>query len=76
MTTAKNVMDVLARFSDYDKEAAGAVSVNNQIYVEDAPTDVWIRLPRHKWSKSWTNMKDSVLSPKRNLYGHLFAGPL
>ena len=48
--------------------------------VEDAPTlikipksecpDIWIRLPRHKWPKSWPSMEDPVVLPERNLYGH------
>ena len=32
--------------------------------------DLWIRLPRHTWPKSWSSMEDSVVPPERNLYGH------
>ena len=52
--------------------------------MEDAPKllknpksecpDIWIRLPRHKWPKSWSSMEDSVVPLERNLYGHLLAG--
>ena len=35
--------------------------------------DVWIRLPRHKWPKSWSSMEDPVVPLERNLYGHLWA---
>ena len=32
--------------------------------------DIWIRLPRHKWPKSWSSMEDPVVPIERNLYGH------
>ena len=38
--------------------------------------DVWIRLPRHKWPKSWSSMEDPVVLLERNLYGHPLAGLL
>ena len=31
--------------------------------------DIWIRLPQHKWPKSWSSMEDPVLPLKRNLNG-------
>ena len=37
--------------------------------------DFWIRLPRHKWLKSWSNIEDPVLLD-RKLYGHPLAGLL
>ena len=37
---------------------------------------IWIRLPRHKWQKSWSNMEDTVVPRERNLYGHPLAGLL
>ena len=50
--------------------------------MEDAPKlfkipksecpDIWIRLPRHKWPKSWSSMEDPVVPLERNLYGHPF----
>ena len=52
--------------------------------MEDAPTflqnsksecpDIWIRLPRHEWPKSWSSMEDPVVPLERNLYGHPLAG--
>ena len=36
--------------------------------------DIWIRLPTHKWQKSWSSMEDPVVLLERNLYGHLQAG--
>ena len=52
--------------------------------MEDAPSllkipksecpDIWIRLPEHKWPKSWSSMEDPVVHFERNLYGHALAG--
>ena len=36
--------------------------------------NVWIRLPRHKWPKSWSNIEDPVVPLERHLYGHPSAG--
>ena len=36
--------------------------------------DIWIRLPRHKWPKSWSSKEDPVVPLERNLYGHPLAG--
>ena len=38
--------------------------------------DIWIRLPRHQWPKSWSSMEDPVVPLERNLYGHPLAGLL
>ena len=38
--------------------------------------DVWVRLPRHKWPKSWSNIEDPAVPLRRNLYGHPLAGLL
>ena len=38
--------------------------------------DTWIRLPRHKWPKSWSSMEDPVVPLERNVYGHPLAGLL
>ena len=38
--------------------------------------DFWIRLPKHKWAKSWSSMEDPVVPLQRNLYGHPLAGLL
>ena len=36
----------------------------------------WIRLPRHKWPKSWSSMEDPVVPLERILCGHPLAGLL
>ena len=54
--------------------------------MEDAPSllklpksecpEIWIRLPKHTWPKSWSSMEDPVVPLERNLYGHPLAGLL
>ena len=79
-------MDIISRLPGCDGQAADAVSAYTQVKMEDAPKllkfhksecpDIWIRLPRHKWPKSWSSMEDPVVPLERNLYGHLLAGLL
>ena len=85
MTPAK-IMDIISRLPGCDGQAADAVSAHTQVKKEDAPKllkilksecpDIWIRLPRHKWPKSWSSMEDPVVPLERNLYGHPLAGLL
>ena len=84
--TAAKVMDVIATLPDCDGQAADAVSAYTQLKMEDASKlqkipnsegpDTWIRLPRHQWPKSWSNIEDPVVPLGRNLYGHSLAGLL
>ena len=84
--TAAKVMNVIARVPDFDGQAADAGSAYTQVKFEDSPRllkipksecpDVWMRLPRHKWLKSWANIEDPVVPLERNLYGHPLAGLL
>ena len=63
-----------------------AISANTQVKMEEAHKlmkipksecpDIWIRLPRHKWPKSWSSIEDPVVPLERNLYGHPLAGLL
>ena len=65
---AAKVMVVNARQPDCAGPAADAVSAYTQEKWKDAPKmfkilksecpDIWIRLPRHKWPKSWSNLED------------------
>ena len=85
MTVAK-VTDIISRLPGCARQAADAVSAYTQIKMEDAPkllkipksqcADIRIRLPRHKWPKSWSSMEDPVVPLERNLYGHSLAGLL
>ena len=63
--TAAKIMDIISRLPGCDGQAADAVSAYTQVKMEDAPKllkipksecpDIWIRLPRHKWPKSWSS---------------------
>ena len=82
--TPATVMDIGSRLPGCDGQAADAVSAYTQVKLEDALTslkipksecpDIWIRLPKHKWPKSWSSMEDPVVPLERNLYGHSLAG--
>ena len=84
--TAAKVMDIIARLPGCAGQAADAVSAYTQVKMEHVPKswkipksecpDIWIRLPRHKWSKLWSSMEDPVVPLERNLYGHPWAGLL
>ena len=77
-------MDIISRLPGCSGQAADAVSAYTQEKLEDAPRllkipksecpDIWIRLPKHKWPKSWSCMEDPVVPLERNLYGHPLAG--
>ena len=84
--TAAKVMDIKSSLPGCAGQAADAVSAFSLVKMEDAPKllkipksecpDIWIRLPRHKWPKSWPSMEDPVVPLERNLYGHPLAGLL
>ena len=73
--TAAKIMDIISRLPGCDGQAADAVSAYTQVKMEDAHKllkipksecpDIWIRLRRHKWPKSWSSMEDPVLFPLR-----------
>ena len=83
MTTAK-IMDSISRLRGCDGQAADAVSAHTQVKRDDAHkllkiqksecTDIWIRLSRLKWPKSWSRKEDPVVPLERNLYGYPLAG--
>ena len=84
--TAAKVMDIISRLPGCSGQAADAVSACTQVKMEDASKllkipksecpDIWIRLPRHKWPKSWSSMEDPVVPLERNLHGHPLAGTI
>ena len=84
--TAAKIMDLISRLPGCDGQAADAVSAYTQVKMEDAHKllkipksecpDIWIRLPRHKWRKSWSSIEGPVVPLERNLYGHPLAGLL
>ena len=80
------VIDVIARLPGCAGQPADAVSAYAQVKMEDASIllklpktecpDISIRLQRHKWPKSWSNIEDPVVPLERNQYGHPPAGLL
>ena len=84
--TAAKIMNIISRLPSCPGQAADAVSAYTQVQMEDAQKllnipisecpDIWIRLPRHKWPKSWSSMEDPVVFLERNLYGDPLAGPI
>ena len=76
LMTAAKVVDIISRLPGCDGQAADAVSACTQVKMEDAPKllkipksefpDIWIRLPRHKWPKSWSSIEDPVVPLERN----------
>ena len=74
--TAAKVMDVIAGLPDCTGQAADAASAYTQVKTWKTPKsecpDILVRLPRHKWPKSWSNIEDAVV--EQNLYGHPLAG--
>ena len=86
LMTAAKVLDIISRLPGCDGQAADAASAYTPVKMEDAHKllkipksecpDIWIRLPRHKWPKSWSSIEDPVVLLERNLYGHPLAGLL
>ena len=76
MTTAP-VLDVIARLPGGSLQASDAVSAYTQVKMEDAPTllklpkaqrpDLWIRLPRYKWPRTWHSIKKTCGSSGKEL---------
>ena len=70
--TAAKVMDVIARLPDCDGQEADAISSYTLVKLEDAPRllripksqcpDVWTRLPKLKWPKSWEHRRSCCSS--------------
>ena len=73
-------MDVKSRLPGWSGQAADAVSGYTQekwkIIPKSECPDIWIRLPRHNWPKSFSTMEDPVVPLERNLYGNPLAGLL
>ena len=82
----QKVMVIISRLPGCAGQAADVASAYTHVKMEDAHKllkipksecpDIWIRLPRNKWPKSWSSMEDPVVPLERNLYGHPLAGLL
>ena len=84
--SAANVMHVIARLQDCNGQVADAKSAYTRVKMEDAPKilripksecpDVWIRLPRHAWPSTWSDIEDPVVPLERHRNGQPLAGLL
>ena len=82
-SSAAKVMDIISRLPGCAGQAADEVSAYTQVKMEDAPKllkipksecpDIWIRLPRHEWPKTWSSMEDPVV-PLRSSFGRTVMG--
>ena len=81
--TAAKIMDIISRLRWTSTTRSigshpgknGRCSQIIEIPKSECP-DIWIRLPRHQWPKSWSSMEDPVVPHERNLYGHPLVGLL
>ena len=82
--TAAKVMDVLVRLPGCAGQAADAISAYTHFKMEDAPKllnfpksecpDILVRLPRHTWPKSWSNIEGPAVLSKRQFVEVLLLG--
>ena len=81
--TAAKVMDIIFRLPGCTGQAANAVSANNQVKMEDAPTLLKKIQSQNaqifgsvyhdtNWPKSWSSVEDPVVPLERNMYGPSF----
>ena len=70
--TAAKVMDMYFKTTGMRRTSSRcSIRLCTQVKMEDSPTllkipksecpDIWIRLPKHKWPKSWSSMEDPVV---------------
>ena len=82
--TAAKVMDIISRLPGCAGQAADAVSAYILSKMEEALSlfkipksecpDIWIRLPKHKWPKSWSSMEDQLFLQNGICTVHPLAG--
>ena len=84
---AVKVMDIISRLSGCDGQAADAVSAYTQVKMDDPHKllkipksecpDIWIRLPRHKWSSHgpvWKTIRSSWAKSVWSSFGRAVMG--
>ena len=69
---AGKIIDVFGSQPGYAKQQADARQAYTQALFEGIAT--WVRLPRNRWPKSWTNYRDPVCPLRLALYGHPDSG--
>ena len=71
---AGKIIDVFGSQPGYAKQQADARQAYTQALFEGIAT--WVRLPRNRWPKAWTNYRDPVCPLRLALYGHPDSGGL
>ena len=69
---AGKIIDVFGSQPGYAKQQADARQAYTQALFEGIAT--WVRLPRNRWPKAWTNYRDPVCPLRLALYGHPDSG--
>ena len=73
--TAAKIMDIISRLPGCDGQKMKDAPKLLKIPKSECP-DIWSRLPRQKWPKSWFSIEYPAVPLERNLYGHPLAGLL
>ena len=66
------IIDVYGSQPGFTKQQADARQAYTQALFKG--TETWVRLPRNRWPKAWSNMKDPVAPLRLALYGHPDSG--
>ena len=69
---AGKIIDVYGSQPGFTKQQADARQAYTQALFKG--TETWVRLPRNRWPKAWSNMKDPVAPLRLALYGHPDSG--
>ena len=69
---AGKIIDVYGSQPGFTKQQADARQAYTQALFKG--TETWVRLPRNRWPKSWSGMKDPVAPLRLALYGHPDSG--
>ena len=69
---AGKIIDVYGSQPGFTKQQADARQAYTQALFKG--TETWVRLPRNRWPKSWSGMKDPVAPLRLGLYGHPDSG--
>ena len=69
---AGKIIDVYGSQPGFAKQQADARQAYTQALFKG--TETWVRLPRNRWPKAWSNMKDPVAPLRLALYGHPDSG--
>ena len=72
-------MDIISRLPGCNGQSSRRNICVHSSKMEDAPKllripkcpNIWVRIPRHRWPKSWSNIEDPVVPLERKLFGRI-----